>query len=188
MDGSEFDRSAAPLRRGQDSTLGSMRRTLALLACLAPTALFAADFTLTILHTNDVHARVEPNKIKQSTYGGYPRNTTLIKQFMKSDPNPILLSAGDVFQGTLYFNVYEGLADLAFMNRLGYTAMVVGNHEFDKGPKAIGNFARLANFPLLRTSPSLPPILTWRRSPSSRTGSSRRSSRRSVVRRSASSE
>ncbi|HRF59626.1 MAG TPA: bifunctional metallophosphatase/5'-nucleotidase [Fimbriimonadaceae bacterium] len=126
-----------------------MRRTLALLACLAPTALFAADFTLTILHTNDVHARVEPNKIKQSTYGGYPRNTTLIKQFMKSDPNPILLSAGDVFQGTLYFNVYEGLADLAFMNRLGYTAMVVGNHEFDKGPKAIGNFARLANFPLL---------------------------------------
>lgn len=141
-----------------------MRRTVALLLVLAPSALFAADFTVTILHTNDIHARVEPNKIKQSTYGGYPRNTTLIKGFMKTDPNPILLSAGDVFQGTLYFNVYEGLADLAFMNRLGYTAMALGNHEFDKGPKAIGTFARLATFPLLAANldvSSEPELKDW---------------------------
>ncbi|MFW5697690.1 MAG: bifunctional metallophosphatase/5'-nucleotidase, partial [Fimbriimonadaceae bacterium] len=82
-------------------------------------------------------------------YGGYARLATLIQQRRAVDENPLLLDAGDVFQGTIYFNVYEGLADLAFMNYVGYQAMAVGNHEFDRGPEPLRVFAELAEFPLL---------------------------------------
>ncbi len=107
------------------------------------------DFPLTIMHTNDLHARMEPVTIKGKNYGGYARQATLINQIRAKDKNTILLNGGDTFQGTLYFNVYEGLADLAFMNAVGYDAMAVGNHEFDKGPKALSLFAKNAKFPLL---------------------------------------
>jgi len=109
----------------------------------------AADFTLTVLHNNDVHARVEPAKVRNTEYGGYARLATLVRRLRATEPNPILLSAGDVFQGTLYFNVYEGLADLAAMNAIGFQAMTVGNHEFDRGAKTLAEFARRAMFPLL---------------------------------------
>ncbi len=106
-------------------------------------------FVLTVLHTNDCHARVEPARIRSDSYGGYSRLAFKSRQLLSTDPNPILLNAGDTFQGTLYFNVYEGLADLAIMNYMGYHAMAVGNHEFDRGPKPLGVFARGATFPLL---------------------------------------
>lgn len=108
-----------------------------------------APITITVLHTNDLHARVEPAMIQRKAYGGFARQASLIKRFRESDPNPILLNGGDTFQGTLYFTVYEGLAEAAFMNMAGYQAMAVGNHEFDKGPKTLAEFARLVNFPLL---------------------------------------
>lgn len=109
----------------------------------------ADPFTVTILHTNDLHAQVEPLTARGLTLGGYARQASLIRKYRAVDPNPVLLSAGDTFQGTLYFNVYEGLADLAFMNLIGYQAMAVGNHEFDRGPVALARFASLAAFPLL---------------------------------------
>jgi 5'-nucleotidase len=118
------------------------------LAFLAHT-LFAADFTTTILHVNDTHDRIEPTIIQGKPYGGMPRLATLIAHHRKSDPNPIVLHAGDAFQGTFYFNVYEGLADLAFLNALPLDAMAVGNHEFDKGPATFAAFARGARFPVL---------------------------------------
>ena len=104
---------------------------------------------VTILHTNDLHAHPEATSIARIPYGGYARQATLIRKFKSQDPNPILLNAGDTFQGTLYFNAYGGLADLAFMNQVGYNAACVGNHEFDNGPKQLGQFASLANFPVL---------------------------------------
>lgn len=109
----------------------------------------AKAITVTILHTNDMHAHVEPFAQRGRNMGGYARQATLIARYRASDPNPILLCAGDTFQGTLYFNVYEGLADLAFMNIAGYQAMAVGNHEFDRGPAVLARFAALAGFPLL---------------------------------------
>ncbi len=121
---------------------------VALLATWSPAAT-ADSFSLTILHTNDLHAQVEPLTARGLTLGGYARQATLVKRFRAGDPNPVLLSAGDTFQGTLYFNVYEGLADLAFMNLVGYQAMAVGNHELDRGPAALARFAELAAFPLL---------------------------------------
>jgi 5'-nucleotidase len=105
--------------------------------------------TVTIVHTNDIHAHVEPVRIRDRSFGGYARTATLINRLRKSDPNVVILNAGDTFQGTLYFNVFEGLADLALMNAIGYQAMAVGNHEFDKGPAPLAVFARYAQFPLL---------------------------------------
>ncbi|MBS1721186.1 MAG: 5'-nucleotidase C-terminal domain-containing protein [Armatimonadetes bacterium] len=106
-------------------------------------------FEMTIVHTNDLHGHWEPTKIGDDTYGGYARLATLIKKYRAEDPDLLLVDAGDVFQGTLYFNVYQGMADLTFLTRMGYRAMAVGNHEFDLGPEVLANFARRAPFPLL---------------------------------------
>ena len=105
--------------------------------------------TVTILHTNDLHAHIEPTAIKGKTYGGYARHATLIKRVRKAEKNVLLLNAGDVFQGTLYFNMYDGLADLTIMNALGYQAQTIGNHEFDKGDLALVEYAKRAKFPLI---------------------------------------
>jgi len=118
---------------------------------LVMSAIAAADkpITITLLHSNDLHAHIEPTKIKGKTYGGYARQATLIKKFKETEPNVMILSGGDTFQGTLYFNTYEGLADAAFMNSVGYQAMAVGNHEFDRGPKTLATFVNNAQFPIL---------------------------------------
>ena len=108
-----------------------------------------ADYTITLIHTNDLHAHVEPVKVKGQELGGYARLATLIKNIKQTSEHPLLVNGGDTFQGTLYFNVYHGLADVAAMNAMGYQGAAVGNHEFDLGPKALGDFARLASFPIL---------------------------------------
>ncbi|QYK52367.1 MAG: 5'-nucleotidase C-terminal domain-containing protein [Fimbriimonadaceae bacterium] len=107
------------------------------------------SFTMTVLHTNDLHSHIEPVVVKGKSVGGYARQASVILKLREESVNPVLFNAGDVFQGTLYFNEYDGLADLAFMNLVGYQAMAVGNHEFDKGIATLTNFARLARFPLL---------------------------------------
>lgn len=125
-----------------------MRRYLTVaLATLWAAPSFA--FELTVLHTNDLHAHLEPVKIRGKEYGGYARQATLIERFRKTDKNVVLLNGGDTFQGTLFFNVFEGLADAVFMNAVRYDAMAVGNHEFDRGPAALGEFCKWANFPVL---------------------------------------
>lgn len=131
-----------------------MRLQAHLLTLLAASSFVFADepVTVTILHTNDLHAHLDPVSIAKKPYGGYARQATLIKRFRASDPNVLLLNAGDVFQGTMYFNVYEGLADLAFMNSVGYQAMAVGNHEFDRGPAVLGAFVKHATFPVLSSN------------------------------------
>jgi 5'-nucleotidase / UDP-sugar diphosphatase len=140
----------------------------ALTAGLVAAALGQQPATITILHTNDLHAHVEGKVISRVPYGGYARQATLIQRFRESDPNVILLNAGDTFQGTLYFNTYEGLADLAFMNAVRYDAMTVGNHEFDNGPEQLGRFAQFATFPLLAANldVSAEPALAGRIHPS----------------------
>ena len=85
-------------------------------------------FHLTILHTNDIHAHLE----------NIPYLHTAIKEERKKDKEALLLDAGDVFSGTLFFNQYLGQADAELMNKIGYNAMTLGNHEFDKGSECIG--------------------------------------------------
>ncbi|HVT14344.1 MAG TPA: bifunctional metallophosphatase/5'-nucleotidase [Fimbriimonadaceae bacterium] len=126
-------------------------KRLALSGFLALTALATADkpITVTFLHSNDMHAHIEGATIQRKAYGGYARQATLIKRLRASEPNVVLLNAGDTFQGTLYFNVYEGLADLAYMNAVHYDAMALGNHEFDRGPATLSDFVKHADFPIL---------------------------------------
>ncbi|TRY59156.1 hypothetical protein DNTS_032405, partial [Danionella cerebrum] len=99
-----------------------------------------ADFELTLLHTNDVHARVEEtNKDSgkcsktQPCFAGVARRFTKIKEIRSAEKNVLLLDAGDQFQGTVWFNYYKGAEAAYFMNKLGYDAMAIGNHEFDNG-------------------------------------------------------
>ncbi len=135
-----------------------------LLAALAATSYAQKPLTVTILHTNDLHAHIEPTAIKGKTYGGYARHATLVKEARKKEKNVLLLNAGDVFQGTLYFNLYEGLADLAILNAMGYQAQTIGNHEFDLTDKALIEYAKRAKFPLLACNldaPSFPGLKDW---------------------------
>ncbi|MEW8985580.1 MAG: DUF6359 domain-containing protein, partial [Bacillus sp. (in: firmicutes)] len=96
-------------------------------------------FKLSVMHTNDSHANVEK----------YPRLTTAVNTVRETKPNALLLDAGDVFSGTLYFNKYLGLADMEFMNALGYDAMTLGNHEFDKDSTVLSNFINAMEFPIV---------------------------------------
>ncbi|MCA1320499.1 5'-nucleotidase C-terminal domain-containing protein [Bacillus tianshenii] len=99
----------------------------------------AEPFTLSVMHTNDSHANVDK----------YPRLTTAINTVRETKPNALLLDAGDVFSGTLYFNQYLGLADMEFMNKLGYDAMTLGNHEFDKDSQVLSDFIEAMEFPIV---------------------------------------
>lgn len=111
-------------------------------------------FKVRILHTNDHHARIEPvldsATPPQPLHGGVARRHTLIesqRQSAGADLDVLLLDAGDVFQGTLYFNQYNGLADLEFYKAMQYQAIAIGNHEFDKGPQALADFMAKAADP-----------------------------------------
>lgn len=108
----------------------------------------AEDFPLTILHTNDTHAGLDtvssPNNIL--------RRVTAIQDAKATTENPILVDAGDVFSGTLYFNKYLGQADLAFMNLVKYDAMTFGNHEFDKDSDVLSKFIGNAKFPFVSSN------------------------------------
>lgn len=126
-----------------------MRKPFCFLTALALFGLANADYTLTVLHTNDLHAHIEPTRIGRTTYGGYAKQATLIKKYRAEDPNVILLNGGDTFQGTLFFTQYVGMADLSLMNVMGYDGMAVGNHEFDLGPAPLAEFAKHATFPVL---------------------------------------
>lgn len=127
-----------------------MRRLAAFASLLLPTlALADKGITITFLHTNDLHAHVMPTSIKGKSYGGYARLATLVRKAREKDPNVVLLNAGDTFQGTLYFNTYEGLADAALLTQIGIQAGTVGNHEFDRGPGALATYSGAIGWPLV---------------------------------------
>lgn len=126
-----------------------MKAKLIFLTAALLGAASAAPLTITILHNNDVHAHTDPVKVGENMYGGYARTATLINKYKAEDPNPIVLSAGDPFQGTLYYNLYKGMSDGIMMNVMGYQAMSIGNHEFDDGPAALAKFAAKVKFPVL---------------------------------------
>lgn len=123
----------------------SLPPLLLLLLLCSSWRLVAADWELTLLHTNDVHARVEEtNKdsgkcTKGSCFAGVARRYTKIKEIRRHVQNVLLLDAGDQFQGTVWFNYYKGSEAAHFMNKLGYDAMVsagkirTNSRQLDKG-------------------------------------------------------
>ena len=91
---------------------------------------------LTILHTNDVHSYIDAfpsNHPKNPNMGGVARRATLIESIRNENPNVLLLDAGDIFQGTPYFNYYGGELEFKLMSMMGYDAATLGNHDFDNG-------------------------------------------------------
>ncbi len=108
------------------------------------------EFSLRVLHTNDHHAHLEAVQVGETNLGGIAQRKTLINSLRSNDQTPtLLLDAGDIFQGTLYFNKYLGKADLPFYNELNYEAVAIGNHEFDKGQQVLADFIKQAKFPML---------------------------------------
>ncbi|SEQ47338.1 bifunctional metallophosphatase/5'-nucleotidase [Thalassovita taeanensis] len=123
----------------------------------------AADYSLTILHTNDFHARFEPiskydsgcseaDNTEGKCFGGTARLVAAVEEARKRSNNAILVDGGDQFQGTLFYSYYKGKMAAEFMNKLGYDAMTVGNHEFDDGPEVLSGFMDAVDFPVLMSN------------------------------------
>jgi len=119
-----------------------IQKTAASSALLALTSLPLMGFSsneikqITILHTNDVHSHIDPfpaNDPKSPNMGGVSRRATLIENIRKEQTNVLLLDAGDIFQGTPYFNYYGGELEFKLMSMMKYDLATMGNHDFDNG-------------------------------------------------------
>ncbi|MFD2519141.1 bifunctional metallophosphatase/5'-nucleotidase [Salinimicrobium flavum] len=107
---------------------------------------------ITILHTNDVHSHIEPFDADHADFpnqGGIARRYSLIQSIRKENPNTLLLDAGDIFQGTPYFNFYGGELEFKLMSKLQYDAATIGNHDFDNGIDGLLAQLPHAEFPFL---------------------------------------
>jgi len=107
---------------------------------------------LTILHTNDVHSRLEPFPMDGSNHaglGGVAPRSRLISQIKKEEKNVLLLDAGDMFQGTPYFNIYKGEPEIKAMNMMQYDAGTIGNHDFDGGLENLASQLSHATFAMV---------------------------------------
>lgn len=124
---------------------------------LSPLNVFSNDskksIKLTVLHTNDMHSHIEAfSSGKNKGLGGMFQLSSLIKKIRQEEENILLLDAGDVFQGTPYFNLFGGELELRLMSDMGYDAMTIGNHEFDNGIDEIANQMHHANFPFISSN------------------------------------
>lgn len=107
---------------------------------------------LTILHTNDVHSRIDPfpdDGSRNAGAGGAVRRAKLIEKIRSEEKNVLLLDAGDIFQGTPYFNFYGGELEMKLMSEMGYDAATIGNHDFDAGIDGLEKQLVHAEFPLV---------------------------------------
>ncbi|MFY8127519.1 MAG: bifunctional metallophosphatase/5'-nucleotidase [Chitinophagaceae bacterium] len=110
------------------------------------------DLKLTILHTNDVHSRLEPfpqDGSPNAGLGGVAARAEVIKNIRNNTEHILLLDAGDIFQGTPYFNLYKGEPEMKAMSMMGYDAATIGNHDFDGGLDNLAAQLKHANFPLI---------------------------------------
>ena len=119
-----------------------------------------ADFELNVLHFNDLHSRIEPINRFDSTcsaeddaegkcFGGAARLKTAIDERRNALDNVLVLSAGDNFQGSLFYSTYKGEAEAEFLDLMGLDANVIGNHEFDDGDDVLARFLDKTTFPTI---------------------------------------
>ncbi|AJE45620.1 bifunctional metallophosphatase/5'-nucleotidase [Celeribacter indicus] len=137
-----------------------------LLMTSASMALFAgaahAEYTLHVLHTNDLHSRIEPISAYDNTctaeedaagecFGGYARLATKVSELRDEldGENVILLDAGDQYQGSLMYTTYKGDVEAEMMEKIGYDVMALGNHEFDDGPEGTLKLIDTVGFPVI---------------------------------------
>lgn len=132
----------------------TMKQTLYILAAaLLFSFSSATGQDLVILHTNDTHSQIEPLSAGQyKGRGGADRREKYIRSVRAENPNVILLDAGDFSQGTPYFTLFKGNAEVELMNAMGYDAATFGNHEFDNGTGELARRIKMMNFPLLNAN------------------------------------
>lgn len=107
---------------------------------------------ITILHTNDVHSYIDPfpaNHPKNPNKGGVARRAAVIKMIREENPNVLLVDAGDIFQGTPYFNYYGGELEFKLMNLMEYDVATIGNHDFDNGIEGLMTQLKKADFEMV---------------------------------------
>ncbi len=110
---------------------------------------------ITILHTNDTHSHIKVFPSSHSRYGnkgGVSRRATLVEEIRKENPNTLLLDAGDIFQGTPYFNFYGGELEFKLMSLLKYDVATIGNHDFDNGIEGLYKQLPHAKFDFVSTN------------------------------------
>ena len=113
---------------------------------------------ITIVHTNDVHSHIDPFPPEDPlnpNSGGVIARTKIINEIKKDNPNTLILDAGDIFQGTPYFNLFGGEIELKLMSKMGYNASTLGNHEFDNGLKGLAKSLKYANFSIINSNYNL---------------------------------
>ncbi len=111
--------------------------------CMAP----AMADSLVIMHTNDTHSQIDP--FATDGMGGVARRKVLIDSIRNANQNTLLIDAGDIVQGTLFFNLYKGEVEEKVMNALGYDMRILGNHEFDNGMQLLADNLAIAEADLL---------------------------------------
>lgn len=117
--------------------------------------LSSGEKKLVILHTNDTHSHIESfpaNHSKYANQGGVARRAVLIEQIRAEGHPVLLLDAGDIFQGTPYFNYYGGALEIDLMNKLKYDASTIGNHEFDNGIESLAGQLQNAKFSMINAN------------------------------------
>lgn len=132
---------------------------LFLSSCSQTHKYIAAPLTLTIAHLNDTHSHLESDRDIETLkfdrvdtkvfLGGCPRLKTALNKIKSEANHFMLLHAGDAVQGTLYFTLFNGDADIECLNLLGIDAMALGNHEFDKGTTFVAKFIDKISFPII---------------------------------------
>ncbi len=107
---------------------------------------------ITIFHTNDFHSHIEPFASTDPKYpnqGGISRIYSLLQEQRNAHPHYLLLDCGDIMQGTPYFNIFGGKLEIEWMNKAGYHAATLGNHDFDNGMQALAQWITQAQFPFI---------------------------------------
>ncbi len=126
---------------------------IAFISPIPKAMLFAENITkLTILHTNDVHSRVDPfpdDGSRNAGRGGAARRASIIERVRAQEDHVILLDSGDIFQGTPYFNFFGGEIEIKLMQKMKYDASTIGNHDFDNGIDALVKQMQTTDFPML---------------------------------------
>ena len=119
-----------------------IQQTVSSSAFLSLSGLTLSSFTtkktkkITILHTNDTHSHIDPFPVdhpKNPGMGGAARRANAIQKIRQEEENVLLLDAGDIFQGTPYFNYYGGELEFKLMSMMQYDVATMGNHDFDNG-------------------------------------------------------
>lgn len=128
------------------------RSLLLLIWCIAIPGF--AQKTLTILHTNDIHSRIEPiakdfPDQRSADKGGLLRVAAYVEQVREENPNVLVFDSGDFSQGTPYYNMFKGDVEIQLMNAIGYNAGTIGNHEFDFGMENMARLFQSAKFPIV---------------------------------------